>query len=64
MLISYNAIIMKQGSCSIFCAGAFMSHHDSALFQKLGTTCFRTGSPSDIDVLYLNPGAPQGFPPS
>ena len=44
MLIYYNAIIMKQGSCRVSCAGVFMSHHDSALFQKAGTTGL-TGSP-------------------
>ena len=43
MLIYYNAIIMKQGSYRIFCAGAFMIHHDSVLFQKAGTTGHRTG---------------------
>ena len=64
MLIYYNAIIMKQGSCSVFCAGPFMSHHDSALFQKAGSISLRTGSLSRIDVLYLSPGAPPGFPPS
>ena len=31
ILIYYNAIIMKQGSCSI-CKCAFMIHHDSSLF--------------------------------
>ena len=36
MLIYYNAIIMKQGSCSIFCACAVMIHHDSVPFQKVG----------------------------
>ena len=55
---------MNQGSCSIFCAGAFMSHHDSVLFQKGGTTGLTTGSLSCIDVLYLSPGAPPEFPPS
>ena len=64
MLIYYNAIIMKQGSCSIFCAGASMIHHDSALFQKAGTTGLRTGSLSCIDVLYLSLGAPLEFPSS
>ena len=34
MLIYYNAIIMKQGSGRIFCAGAVTIHHDSVLFQK------------------------------
>ena len=43
MLIYYNDIIMKQESRSIFCAGAFMSHHDSALFQKAGTTVLEHG---------------------
>ena len=43
MLIYYNAIMMKQGSCSIFCTGAVMSHHDSALFQKAGTTVLEQG---------------------
>ena len=62
MLIHYNAIIMKQGSCSIFCAVAFMSHHDSVLFHKAGTTGL-TGSLSRMDVLYLSPGAPLEFPP-
>ena len=64
MLIYYNAIIMKQGSCSIFCSGTFMSSHDSVLFQKAGTTGLRTGSLSCMDVLYLSPGAPLEFPPS
>ena len=57
MLIYYNAIIMKQRSCSIFCAGAVISHHDSALFQKAGTTGLRTGSLSCMDVLCLSQGA-------
>ena len=64
MPIYYNAIIMKQGLCSIFCAGTFVSHCDSALFQKVGTAGLRTGSLSCIDVLYLSPGAPPEFPPS
>ena len=55
---------MKEGSCSIFCTGTFMSHHDSALFQKAGTTGLSTGSLSCLDVLYLSPGAPPEFPPS
>ena len=58
MLIYYNAVIMKQGSCSISCAGAVMIHCDSVLFQKAGTTCLRTGSLSCSDVLGLGPGAP------
>ena len=41
-----------------------MIHHDLALFQKVGTTGFRTGSLSYMDVLYLSPGAPPEFPPS
>ena len=61
MAIYCNAIIMKQGSCSIFCTGAFMIQHGSALFQKAGTTGLRTGSLSCIDVLYLSPGAPLSF---
>ena len=64
MLIYYNDIIMKQGSYSVFCTGAFMSHHDSVFFQKAGTTGLRTGSLSRMDVLYLSPGAPPEFPPS
>ena len=63
MLVYYNGIIMKQGSCSIFCTGAFMSHHDSVLFQRAGATHLRTGSLSCIDVLHLSPGAPTEFPP-
>ena len=61
MLIYCNAIIMKQGSCSIFCAGAVMTHHDTALFQKAGTTGLRTGSLSCIDVPCPSPGAPPEF---
>ena len=38
-----------------------MIHHDSVLFQKAGTTGFRTGSLWCIDVLYLSPGAPLEF---
>ena len=53
---------MKQGSCSIFCAGTFMIHHDSVLFQKAGTTGLRTGPLSSIIVLYISPGAPLEFP--
>ena len=64
MLIYDNAVIMKQGSGRIVCAGAFVIHHDSALFQKVGTTCFGTGSLSRILVLRLSPGAPPEFPPS
>ena len=64
MLIYYNAIVMKQGPCSIFCAGAFMSHHDSALFHKAEATSLRTGCLSCMAVLYLSPGAPPEFPPS
>ena len=64
MLFYYNAIIMKKGSHSIVCAGAFTIHHDSALFQKAGTTGFRTGSLFCFVVLYLSPGAPLEFPPS
>ena len=64
MLIYYNAIIMKQGSGSIFCTGPFMSHHDSVLSQKSGTTGLRTGSLFCTIVLYLSPGAPLEFPPS
>ena len=64
MLIYCNAILMKQESHSVFCRGAFMSHHDSLLFQKAGTTGLRTGSLSCINVLYLSPGAPPEFPPS
>ena len=64
MLIYCNAIILKHRSCSIFCAGIFMSHHDSVPFQKSGTTGLRTGSLSCIHVLYLSPGAPPEFPPS
>ena len=60
-LIYCNAIIMKQGSCSIFCAGAVMTHHDTALFQKAGTTGLRTGSLSCIDVPCPSPGAPPEF---
>ena len=45
-------------------AGAFMSHHDSELFQKTRTIGPRRGSLSCIDVLYLSPGAPLEFPPS
>ena len=64
MLIYYNAIIMKLGSCSIFCADAFVIHYDSVLFQKVGTTGLRTGSVSCIDVFYLSPGAPLELLPS
>ena len=64
MLIYYNDIIIKQGSCSVFWAGAFMIHHDSVLFQKTGTTRLRTGSLSCTAVLYLSPGAPLEFTPS
>ena len=64
MLIYYSAIRMQPGSCSIFCTGVFLCHHDSVLFQKLGTTGLRTGSLSCMDVLYLSPGAPPEFPPS
>ena len=64
MLIHYNAIVMKQELCSIFGECAFMSHHDSALFQKAGTMGLRTESLSCMDVLYLSPGAPQKFFPS
>ena len=63
MLIYFNAIIMNQGSCSIFSAGAFMTRHDSVLFQKAETTGLRTGSLSCIPVLYLSPGVPPEFPP-
>ena len=39
MLIYYNSMIMKQGSCkdhrSIFCAAAIKIYHDSALFQEV-----------------------------
>ena len=41
-----------------------MIHHDSALFQKVGTTSLRIGSLSCMDVLYLSPGAPLECPPS
>ena len=51
MLIYYNDIIMNQASRSIFCADAFRSRHDSALFQKAGTTSLRTGSLSFILAL-------------
>ena len=54
---------MNQGSCSIFSAGAFMTRHDSVLFQKAETTGLRTGSLSCIPVLYLSPGVPPEFPP-
>ena len=64
MLIYFNAIITKKGSCSIFCAGAFMSHHDSAASPESGTTGLRTGSLSSVNDLYLSPGAPPEFPPS
>ena len=64
VLIYDNANIMKQESCSIFCSGAFMSHRDSVLFQKAGTTGLRTGSLSCIADLYLSPGAPPEFLPS
>ena len=56
MLIYYDAII--TGSCSIFCVGAVMIHHDAALFQKAGKTGLRTGSLSGINVSCLSPGAP------
>ena len=64
MLIYFNAVIMKQGSCSIFCAGAFMIHHDSGLFQEAGTTDLRTGFLSCIDEPCPSPGAPLEFPHS
>ena len=64
MLIYYNAIVMKQGSRSIFCKGAVMIHHDLALSQKVGTTGLRTGSLSYTDVLYLSPEALREFPHS
>ena len=66
MLIYYDAVIMKQGSCSIFWAGAVVIHHDSVLFQKGGgqPTSLRTGSLSCIDVFCLSPEAPPEFPPS
>ena len=55
---------MKQGSCSIFCAGAVTSHWDSALFQKVGAIGLRTGSLSSIDVICPSPRAPLEFPHS
>ena len=58
MLIYYNAIIMKQESCSIFYTGAVMTHHDSVLFQKDGATCVGTASLSCINVFCPIPGAP------
>ena len=60
MLSYYNAVIMKQGSHSIFCEGAVMIHCDSALFQKAGTA----GSLSCIGVLCLSPGPLLEFPHS
>ena len=42
MLFYY--VIQKQGSCGIFCKGAFMIHHDSVLFQKVAGKRFQTGS--------------------
>ena len=64
MFIYHNAIIMKQGPCSIFCEGAFMIHHDSALFQKARTTGLRTESVSCINVPCRRPGVPLESPHS
>ena len=61
MLIYCNDIIMKQGSYSFFCAGAVMIHHDSAVFQKVGTMGLRRGSLSCFSVVCLNPGVPLEF---
>ena len=63
MLIYYNAITMKQGLCSIFCAGTAIIHHNPVLFQKAWKSGLRTGSLSYIDFLYLSPGAPLESPP-
>ena len=64
MQIYYNVIIVKQGSCSIFCEGAIMIHRDSVLFQKAWTNGLRTGSLSCISVPCPSPGVPLEFPHS
>ena len=64
MLMYYNVIIMKQGSRSIFCTGIVMIHYESVLFQRVATTCLRTGSLSCMDALCLSPRAPPDSPAS
>ena len=60
MLIYYNAITMKQGLCSIFCAGTAIIHHNPVLFQKAWKSGLRTELLSCVDVLCLSPGGTSG----